>query len=66
MRQSPKKLTKKQRGDIIALVTKHKNAIAKERDALRDILHDLEGVVDSSDSALNDLDCAIDALSQYL
>lgn len=51
---------------IIKSIEKHKDAIAKHRDALRDLLEDLENIVDSCDCGVQALEGAIDDLSQYL
>lgn len=51
---------------LMAQIKKHKEAIATHRDALRDLIGDVASVVDASDRALDELECAIDALSEYL
>ena len=61
-----KVMTKKQHDGFVKRIELHKNAIAKERDALRDILEDLEAVVESADAGLAELDSAIMSLSEYV
>lgn len=51
---------------IIKDIEKHKAAIAMHRDALRNIQIDIETILDSTDSAVQDLEVAIDTLSQYV
>ena len=51
---------------LVRDIQKHKDAIAKHRDALRALVADAEQVAECCDSAVSDLDSAIDTLSQYL
>lgn len=53
-------------GNIVSQIKKHKDAIAKHRDELRDLYAELEDIVESTDRGLLDLEDAIDSLSQYL
>jgi ElaB/YqjD/DUF883 family membrane-anchored ribosome-binding protein len=50
----------------IKRIEREKNAIAKARDNLREIVDDAEAVLDSSWDAADDLQRVIDSLSQYL
>jgi uncharacterized coiled-coil protein SlyX len=59
-------MTKRKKQSILAAITRHKVAIAKHRDELRDILEELEAVVESSDNGIRELECAIDTLSQQV
>lgn len=43
-----------------------KERIAKERDKLRDLVHEVNEIVDNCDEAHRDLEHAVDTLSQYL
>lgn len=52
--------------DIVKTIETHKNEIAKHRDALRDLFDDLESVIESCDTAEEELESAIQTLSQYL
>ena len=45
---------------------KAKNHIAKERDKLRTMLEEAEEICESCDTAIEDLEHAIETLSQYL
>lgn len=47
-------------------VEMHKTEIAKHRDALRDLMEDMEAVVDSSSNAVELMEGAIDRLSEYV
>ncbi len=51
---------------VMAKIKRHKDAIAKHRDALREIYEDIECVIDSTDDAVVMLESAIDILSQYV
>jgi hypothetical protein len=44
----------------------HKEEIGKHRDALRDLLEDMESVVDASDRGIEHMEAAVDALSEYV
>lgn len=55
-------MTKKQ---LIKAIEKHRDAIAKERDALRELISDALALGDSSEEAVAALDTAIDSLSEY-
>lgn len=56
----------KTRATIQRLVKKHTDRIAKERDALRDLISDAEDIVDNCDQAIENLESAVDKLSEYL
>lgn len=43
-----------------------KTRIAAERDKLRDLISDAESIAYNCDEAIQDLDHAVDTLSQYL
>ena len=60
------KFVKLKLATFIKQIKQHVNEIAKHRDALRDIEHDLNSILDSTNQGLEDLECAIDTLSQYL
>lgn len=52
-----------------ALVKKikfHKDKIAEHRDALRDLIDDVEAIVGTADDALEQIEYGIEALSQYV
>lgn len=51
---------------IVAKIEKHKTAIAKHRDALRDVYDDLECVLESADRGVEGLESAIATLSEYV
>ena len=51
---------------FIGRIEKHKNEIAKQRDALLGILSDLEAVIDSSNRGIEALDEAIAAISELV
>lgn len=51
---------------IVSQLEAEKKKIAKARDRIRDLLSDVEGMLDSSDRGLEDLESAIDALSEYV
>lgn len=51
---------------MIKKIELHKDAIAKHRDALRDICADLKSVLQSTDTAVEELELAIQTLSEYL
>lgn len=61
-----KPLTAPQLRAIIAKIERHKAAIGKHRDALREIYEDLEAIVGSADDGLQSLDYAINRLCEYL
>ncbi len=52
--------------NLVARIKRHKDAIAKHRDALRDIMDDVEAVVDSSSEGIQLLEAAVDSLSAYV
>jgi len=52
--------------DLIIQIQKHKDGIAMHRDALRTIAEDLEAIDDSTSIAIEELETAIDTLSQYV
>ena len=54
------------KADLIRQIKKHKDSIARHRDALRDILDDLESVSGSASDGVQKLESAIDTLSEYL
>ena len=47
-------------------ISKIKDNIALERDRLREIVSDLDDIIDSCDSAISDFEHGIMSLSQYL
>ncbi len=50
---------------IIKQLERRRDAIGKERDKLRELLSEWADLADTCDSAYEDIDRAIDALSQY-
>jgi hypothetical protein len=59
-------MAKKLPKNLVAQVKRHKDAIAKHRDALRDLYDDIEEVVGSADMAIQELENAIATLSEYV
>lgn len=51
---------------LVNQIELHKNKIAKERDALRDLQDEIEELADCESEAVRDFEHAIDTLSQYL
>ena len=51
---------------IIKKIELHKTRIAKERDQLRDLIMELEGLEESCASAHDDLEYAVDKLSEMV
>ena len=51
---------------IIKRLEKEKAKIAKNRDALRELLSDAADIEESCNEALDDIERAIDALSKYV
>ena len=51
---------------IVSQLEAEKKKIAKARDRIRELLGDVEGMMDSSTRGLEDLESAIDALSEYV
>lgn len=49
---------------FLRAVTKHRDAIAKRRDALRDLIADAEGIAECCDRAIDDLNCACQTLER--
>jgi ABC-type transporter Mla subunit MlaD len=56
-------MTKKQ---ILLRIKQHTDRIAKERDALRELIDEATAIMDSCEQAEENLQAAADALSQYL
>ncbi len=54
------------KAQIIKALKVHEKRIAKERDALRELLYTLEDLDQNCDSALDDLGACIETLSQTL
>jgi len=52
--------------EIIAAVKKSKEVIAKERDTLRDLISDAEEILWNCESAVEELERAVDILSEHL
>ena len=52
------------RSEIVQSFKARQAAIAKERDKLRDLQYELEGLIDDCDEAIDGLDAAIEALSR--
>lgn len=59
-------MTQKQIAAMVKKIERHKAALGKHRDALRDIIDDVEGVCDEAADARDNLQYAVDALSKYL
>ena len=51
---------------ITAQLETQKRHLAKDRDALREIESEIQMYAESADSALQDLECCIETLSQYV
>lgn len=49
---------------MIKQLEKHRDKIGKDRDALRDFLDEVESLKETCDRAYEDLQCAIEALSE--
>lgn len=47
-------------------IERSKDKIAKERDRLRELIHEVESIADDCDEAATALETAADALSRYL
>ena len=52
--------------EIIESVQKSKDVIAKERDTLRDLISDAEEILWNGESAVEELERAVDILSEHL
>lgn len=61
--KAPRKMTN---ASFAKSIERHKNAIAKHRDALRVLIEDAETIEASCTDAVENLDYAVDILSQYL
>ena len=55
----------KRKSALIKLLEKQRAKIAKARDELRDVMDEYEELLESTNTALNDLDACIDTLSQF-
>jgi hypothetical protein len=51
---------------FISRIEHHKREIARHRDTLREILHDLEAVIGSAGRGIEALDEAVVSLSEYV
>ena len=51
---------------ILKTIKEHEAKIAAERDALRSLYYEIEGLEESCDDALEGLEQAADALSRFL
>ena len=51
---------------LIQSVNKIKIKISKERDKLRELVDECIGILETTDSAVIDLEKAVDSLSEYL
>jgi hypothetical protein len=49
-----------------AAINKHITEIARRRDAIRDLIAELEAVADSCDEGLEDIERGLDSISKYL
>jgi uncharacterized protein YoxC len=61
--------TKKQSKQVLSLLKKAakiKDEIAEKRDQLRDVISDLEDIAESCDGFIEDFECGLDKISQYL
>ena len=58
-------LTKRQANSIIRRIEKSRDAIAKERDKLEDLMEEIDNLKDTSNRAHEDLESAISALSEF-
>lgn len=59
-------MTPREINKVGAQLERHKAKIAKERDQLRELRHDIEAVEDTASEAIDHLERAIEALSQYV
>jgi hypothetical protein len=62
-------MTKKEKARLKELLSKavqEKHNIAEARDRLRDTYYELSEIVDSADRGLEDLNSALESLSEYL
>lgn len=59
-------LTSGQIKKIVKQIERHKAGLVKHRDALRDLVGELEALGDTSSDAVDNLEYAIEALSQYV
>lgn len=60
------KPTKRSTARILSRIETHKRRIAKERDALRELIGDVEAICETCDRAHDGLGDAVAALSEYL
>jgi DNA-binding ferritin-like protein len=59
-------LTQRQHETFVRRIKKHETAIATQREALRNLISDIEAVADDADDAIESLRYAADALSRLL
>lgn len=52
--------------ELLKSLKKHRDAIAKERDALRELLEDFQQIEDCATAGLESLDNAIETFSEQL
>ena len=59
-------MTPKQFSKVVAKINRHKEAIGKHRDALRDIHSELADILEDADAGIDCLETAVDYLSRYI
>jgi hypothetical protein len=57
---------RKRKQSLLRQIEAVKNKMAANRDEMRELLEDAQAVFDASDEAVENLECAIDRLSEYL
>jgi len=57
---------KKRLAPLVRKIKKEEKIISDSRDRLRDLIAEVEAIIDSSDNAVHDLQNAAYSLSQYL
>jgi bacterioferritin (cytochrome b1) len=59
-------ISKKQKDTFIKKLKGHVEVIAKNRDAIRDLISEFEEICENCDEAIDELESALDTLSQHL
>lgn len=52
--------------NCIKRLEKEKDLLAKRRDSIREFLNELEDLADNCDAAIEDIECAVDKLSEFV
>lgn len=66
MANTDRMMTPKQVASMVKKIERHKAALAKHRDALRDIIEDVDAICDEASDATDNLERAVESLSKYL